>query len=301
MEKLNKIPEFFIEKLENQYGKEITNQILDGFNKDKKVTIRINTLKANKEEILTELKNANIDYEFVNWYEDALVINNAKEFDLQNLEIYKDGKIYLQSLSSMLPPLFLEPKEGSDILDMCAAPGGKTSQISALTNNKSNITACEMNNIRYERLKYNMEKLGVKNINIMKKDSRILDDFFAFDNILLDAPCSGSGTINFNDDNTYKNFSLELVNKTCKLQRTLLNKAVKLLKKGNTMIYSTCSILQEENEDIVQNVLNQNNVEVVPIEMNEIPVLPSKIEGAICVMPNELFEGFFVVKLRKIK
>lgn len=301
MEKLNKIPEFFIEKLENQYGKEITNQILDGFNKDKKVTIRINTLKTNKEEILTELDKANINYEFVNWFENAIIINNVVERDLQNLGIYKEGKIYLQSLSSMLPPLFLDPKEGCDILDMCAAPGGKTSQIAALTNNKSNITACEMNNIRFERLKYNMEKLGVKNINIMKKDSRILDDFFAFDNILLDAPCSGSGTIVLNDENTYKNFSLNLVNKTCKLQKTLLNKALKLLKKGNTMIYSTCSILQEENEDIVQNVLNQDNIEVVPIAMENIPLLPCKINGAICVMPNEYFEGFFVVKLRKIK
>lgn len=299
MEKLNKVPEFFIEKLEKQYGKEISNQIIDGLFKNKKVTIRINTLKTNKNEILNELKKENINYEFANWYEDALIITNALERDLQNLEIYKEGKIYLQSLSSMLPPLFLEPQEGKDILDMCAAPGGKTSEIAALTKNKANITACEMNNIRYERLKYNMEKLGVKNINIMKKDSRILDDFFAFDNILLDAPCSGSGTINFNNENTYKNFSLELVNKTCKLQKNLLNKAIKLLKKGNTMIYSTCSILQEENEDIVQNVLNQNNLEVVPIEVKDIPLLPCKINGAICVMPNDFFEGFFVVKLRK--
>ena len=299
MEKLNNVIDFLTEKLEAQYGKEITGKILDGFKKEKKVTIRVNTLKTRKEEVLEVLEKNKITYKPLDWYEDALIINNAKENDLQNLDIYKDGKIYLQSLSSMLPPIFLEPKPGQDILDMCAAPGGKTSEISAITGGKSNITACEMNNIRFERLKYNMEKLGVKNINIMKKDSRILDDFFSFDNILLDAPCSGSGTINFNIENTYKNFSQDLIYKTCRLQKTLLNKAVNLLKKGNTMIYSTCSILKEENECMIYELLKQNKVEIIPIEIKNIPLLPTDLSGAICVMPNEFFEGFFVVKLLK--
>lgn len=84
------------------------------------------------------------------------------EKEIKNLPIYEEGKIYLQSLSSMLPPIILEPKEGADILDMAAAPGGKTTQIAALTNNKANITACEKNKIRTERLKYNLEKQGAK-------------------------------------------------------------------------------------------------------------------------------------------
>lgn len=299
MERLNNIPEFLKEKLTLQYGEAIANQIVEGYSQNKSVTLRINTLKASKEEIENILQNEDIEFEHVDWYKDAIIIKNAKEIDLQALEIYKEGKIYLQSLSSMLPPIFLNPKEGIDILDMCAAPGGKTSQIAALTNNQSNITACEMNHIRYERLKYNMEKQGVKSINIMKKDSRFLDDFFSFDSILLDAPCSGSGTINLNDENSYKNFSLELINKSCRLQLALLRKATKLLKRNQEMIYSTCSILQEENEDIINKIISENNLEVVPINAPNIPLLPSKIKGTICVMPNNLYEGFFVAKLKK--
>lgn len=299
MEKLNSVPEFLKEKLVKQYGIELTKKIIEGYSLNKKVTLRVNTIKSSKEEIQKELQNENIEFENVDWYKDAIIIKNSRETDLQALEIYKEGKVYLQSLSSMIPPIILEPKEGQDILDMCAAPGGKTSQIAALCNNKANITACEMNNIRLERLKYNMEKQGIRNINIMKQDSRFLDDFFSFDNILLDSPCSGSGTIDLNNENSYKNFSLSLINKSCKFQVSLLKKAIKLLKKGQEMVYSTCSILEEENEDIINKAIEENNIEVIPIKIHNIPLLPSKIDGTICVMPTDLYEGFFVAKLKK--
>ncbi len=286
-------------KLEKQYGIELKNKIFGGYNSKRRVTFRVNTLKSSNDEIVRVLNENNIDFEKVAWYDFAFILKNVTEKEIEELDIFKAGKIYMQSLSSMLPPIILNPVEGRDILDMCAAPGGKTSEIAALTNNKSNITACEMNKIRFERLKYNMEKQGVRNINIMKKDSRILDDFFSFDQILLDAPCSGSGTINLNNENTYKNFSVELVNKSSKLQITLLRKAIKLLKKNQEMVYSTCSILQEENEDIINKILSENNLEIVPIEIKDIPLLPTKIPGSLCVMPTELYEGFFVIKLKK--
>jgi len=301
MEKLNNLPKFLIEKLENQYGKELTEKILEGYEIEKNVTLRVNTLKSTKKEVEEVFRKEKIDFEFVDWYDDAFIIKNVKESFLQKLDIYIDGKIYLQSLSSMLPPIILEPKENMDILDMCAAPGGKTSELATLCLNKVNLTACEISNIRYEKLKYNMEKQGVRNINIMKKDSRFLDDFFSFDSILLDSPCSGSGTIDLNSASTYKNFSIDLVKKSCKLQNSLLRKALKLLKKGHEMVYSTCSILSEENEDIIKNILQEGNIEIIPIDDLNVPMLPSKIKGTLCVMPNYLYEGFFVAKIRKIK
>ena len=219
------------------------------------------------------------------------------------MEIYRNGEIYFQSLSSMIPPIVLNPKSKENILDMAAAPGSKTTQIAAMTNNSSFITACEKNKIRAERLKYNIEKQGVKNTYIMGVDSRNLDEMFSFDKILLDAPCSGSGTIDFSE-NIEKYFNLDLVKRSSKLQLELLNKAIKLLKKGNELVYSTCSILQEENEDIINKVLEKNNVEVIPIDLQnfeEIPKLPTKIDGSLLVRPDEYYEGFFVVKLRKIR
>ena len=301
---LEKLPQFLIKELNNQYGEEITNKILKGYEQNRIVSLRVNTLKTDVKKACEELSKNNIEFENVSWSDVALVIKNATEENLQKLSIYENGEIYLQSLSSMLPPVIMEPKENTDILDMTAAPGGKTTQIAALTNNEANITACEMNNIRIEKLKYNIEKQGAKSVAIMQADSRNLSDYFAFDQILLDAPCSGSGTMDLNNEKTYKNFTDILVEKSTKSQLTLLKKALKILKPGHEMIYSTCSILARENEQILTKALKGINAEVVPIEIKgieDIPVLPTKIEGTLCVCPNKYYEGFFVAKIRKNK
>lgn len=293
---------FLEEKLEKQYGKKITKEIIEGYQEKRKTTLRINTIKSNIEEIKNELEKEKIEYETVKWSKEALIIKNADEKTIQEMEIYKNGKIYLQSLSSMLPPIILEPQEGTDILDMAAAPGGKTTQIAAITNNKAHITACEKNKIRAERLKYNVDKQGATCVFIMPKDSRFIDDFFSFDQILLDAPCSGSGTLDYNDANVEKYFTEQLIERSSKTQKTLLSKAIKLLKPGHEMVYSTCSILDCENEDVVASVIKNGNIEIVPINfegMEELPILPTKISGTLCVKPTELYEGFFVAKIRK--
>ena len=295
---------FLEEKLEKQYGTKITKEIIEGYQTKRKTTLRINTIKSNIEEIKKELEKEKIEYETIEWSKEALIIKNADEKTIQEMEIYKNGKIYLQSLSSMLPPIILEPKEGTDILDMAAAPGGKTTQIAALTNNKAHITACEKNKIRAERLKYNVDKQGATCVFIMPKDSRFIDDFFSFDQILLDAPCSGSGTLDYNDANIEKYFTEQLIERSSKTQKTLLSKAIKLLKPGHEMVYSTCSILDCENEDVVSSVIKNGNIEIVPINfegMEELPILPTKISGTLCVKPTELYEGFFVAKIRKNK
>lgn len=293
---------FLKEKLEKQYGTEITKEIISGYQTKRKTTLRINTIKSDIEEIKNELEKEKIEYEQVKWSKEALIIKNADEKAIQEMEIYKNGKIYLQSLSSMLPPIILEPKEGTDILDMAAAPGGKTTQIATLTNNKAHITACEKNKIRAERLKYNVDKQGATCVFIMPKDSRFIDDFFSFDQILLDAPCSGSGTLDYNDANIAKYFTEQLIERSSKTQKTLLSKAIKLLKPEHEMVYSTCSILSCENEDVVASAIKSENIEIVPINfdgMEELPILPTKIPGTLCVKPTDLYEGFFVAKIRK--
>ena len=293
---------FLEEMLEKQYGAEKTKEIINGYQTKRKTTLRINRIKGNIEEIKNKLEKSKIEYEEVPWSKEALIIKNADEKSIQEMEIYQDGKIYMQSLSSMLPPIILEPKEGIDILDMAAAPGGKTTQIAALTNNKAHITACEKNKIRVERLKYNVDKQGATCVFIMPKDSRFIDDFFSFDQILLDAPCSGSGTLDYNDANIEKYFTEQLIERSSKTQKTLLKKAINLLKPGHEMVYSTCSILSCENEDVVESILKDEKIEIVPISfegIESLPVLPTKISGTLCVCPTELYEGFFVAKIRK--
>lgn len=294
--------EFLSKMLEEQYGIEIAKKIIEGYTKQRKTTFRVNTLKSSIIEIEEKLKQTNIEYDRIPWYEEAIIVKNADRKTIQELDIYKNGEIYLQSLSSMLPPIILGPKERADILDMAAAPGGKTTQMAALSKNKAHITACEKNKIRAERLKYNIDKQGATSVFVMTKDARYIDDFFSFDQILLDAPCSGSGTLVINDNKIKNEFTKELVERSMSAQLNLLKKAIKILKPGSEMVYSTCSVLACENEDIIQNVLSTGKVEVVPIDftgIENIPVLPTKIDGTLCVCPNELYEGFFVAKLIK--
>ncbi len=294
------IPDFLTELLIKQYGKEITNKILQGYAAHRDITFRVNPLKTNIQLIEEQLSKQNIIFEHVSWYKDAFVIKNVQKKQIQELEIYQSGKIYLQNLSSMLPPIALEPKIGENILDMTAAPGGKTTQIASLTGNKAFITACEKKPIRAERLKYNLEKQGVTCTFVMVKDARNLDDYFSFDKILLDAPCSGSGTLCSFETN--KNFTQNLIQKSINTQFALLKKALKLLKPGKEMVYSTCSILECENEKIIKKVIEEENAQIVPIQikgLNEISLLPVSIKGTICVCPTQQYEGFFMAKIKK--
>lgn len=291
------VPEFLKEKILKNYNEEYLELITKGYNIDRPVTLRINNLKTTKEEVLNIFKDNNIEYEEVKWYENALIIKNVKEDIITKLDIYEKGYIYLQSLSSMLPPLFMNLKENSQILDMAAAPGGKTTEMAAISNNTIMITATEKNKIRSDRLKYNIEKQGAKKVQILNEDARNLNEYFIFDEILLDAPCSGSGTLT---NNNIENFNEDLVNRSINFQKTLLTNAIKHLKTGCEMIYSTCSILKEENEEVLNYVLQNNDIEIIPIKQIEgLPYLPVTIPGTICLYPNELYEGFFVSKIRK--
>lgn len=298
---MNNNLEFLKQKLLIQYGDEYTNKIIDGYNKKIKVTFRVNTLKKSVSEIEEVLNKNNIEYE-KSPIENALIIKHDDEQLIRNLSIYDAGEIYMQSLSSMIPAIILDPKENENILDMCAAPGGKTTQLSVLSKGKALITAIEKNKVRSERLKYNIQKQSASGVNVLVEDARKLSDFLSFDKILLDAPCSGSGTVKLYDEKTFKFLNEEMIKRSEKTQFELLKKAIKILKAGHEMVYSTCSILKEENEFNIEKILKQGDVEIVPIENNflkHIETLPVTIKGTICVCPSDLYEGFFIAKLRK--
>lgn len=295
------IPNFLVEKLKKQYGEKETKKIIEGYSKKRPVTLRVNLLKVTTKQIEEQLKKEEIVYQKVSWSSEAYILENVTEKQIRTLNIYENGEIYLQSLSSMLPAIVLNPKPEENILDMAAAPGGKTTQLAALSQNKSLITACEKNKIRAERLKYNVEKQGANKVNVLIEDARNLSNYFSFDKILLDSPCSGSGTINLENQ---KFFTQELVTRSIKTQKQLLQKAISILKPGSQMVYSTCSILQEENEEQLKELISKKKVEIIPIDkklFEGVPMLPTKIEGTLCVCPTNLYEGFFVAILRKEK
>lgn len=290
--------EFLKKLLSNEYSNNYVYNILDGYNVNRKTTIRVNTLISTFEEVIQFLDKNNISYSAVNDIPNAIIINDS--YDVTKTNLYENGAIYLQSLSSMLPPLILNPKEDAHILDMCAAPGSKTTQLAALTNNKACITACEFDKIRAERLKFNLNKLGTSRVTVLVKDSRNLDEFFRFDTIMLDAPCSGSGTVLLKDESKQV-FNQKVIDKCQKRQISLLKKGLSMLNKNGILVYSTCSILKEENEQVLKACLN-GNFELIPIDRSQydLPYLPS-LENTITIAPTELYEGFFVAKIKRIK
>lgn len=298
------IPSFLIDKLNTYYNETEVKEILNGYKINRIVSLRVNTIKENTDNIKKVLNDNNILFKEVSWYKEAFIIENANEEKIRELDIYKEGKIYLQSLSSMIPPLILNPQENELILDMAAAPGGKTTQIAALTNNKAMITAIEKNKIRASKLKYNLELQGTKKVSLLVSDASKLDEYFMFDKILLDAPCSGSGTLIDNNINE-KYFNINLINISVERQKRLIEEAIKHLKINGTLVYSTCSILKEENEEIIKYILNKyNNIKLDYIDYNkykDIPILSSELEGTLTILPNKYYEGFFVAKLIRIK
>ncbi len=290
--------EEYIELIKREYPNDY-NDIINGLLNKRYESFRINNLLGTKDEVLNYLNDNNIEYENVSFYSDSYVIKS--DINLYDSNLFKDGKIYLQSLSSQIPPLCLDLDDSYDILDMCAAPGGKTSLIADITKNSKSIMAVESNKIRAQKLKYNLEHLNCK-ANVMVMDSTKLDSFFRFDTILLDAPCSGSGTINLGSEKDLKNFSLLLVKNSSNIQKKLLKKAIEILKPGKTMIYSTCSILKEENEDVLKTVLNKNIIlEDINLDIDKSNLLPSNLDKVLTIKPSKYYEGFFIAKIKKLR
>ena len=298
------VPAYLAQRLEAQYGAQTAQRIVQGYGAQRAVTLRVNALKTDVQAVRAALDAQGIRTQTVPWYADALIVCGAREDALTRLDFYARGEIYLQSLSSMIPPLVLGAAPEDDVLDMAAAPGGKTTQIAALTGNRAMITACEMNSIRAERLRYNVERQGASRVTVMETDARRLDDLFRFDAILLDAPCSGSGTVQLAGARTRARFTKEILDKAAGRQEALLIKALTLLRPGRAMVYSTCSVLAQENEQVVSCALRRANAEIEPIDMTAfagVPVLPVSLPGTLCVCPDERYEGFFVARIRRKK
>ena len=304
----SKLPLDFIENLYKTYNTRIADKILLGMGERRFTTLRVNTLKSNVEEVKECLEKQNVEFEIVSWYKDAIIIKNAQESDLQKMDLYKDGKIYLQSLSSMIPPLVLNPKEGEKVLDLTAAPGSKTTQMVALMKNEGYILANELDKLRCERLKYNVNMQGAKIVETINENGRIIGDKYPeyFDKVLLDTPCSGEGRFIVNDVKTYKNWSTKQVEELIKVQKDLFTSAVKALKINGEMVYSTCTLNLKENEEIVNWAIKE-----YPLELEQIKIdlkntikgvtkgLDSSLSKSIKMIPTKNQEGFYIAKLRK--
>ena len=295
-----KLPVDFIQNLYTEFNKNVADRILEGMSNNRLTTIRVNTLKYNINDLKEYLDNNKITYELVDWYKDALVIKNVKEKELENLEIYKNGQIYIQSLSSMIPALALKPKENDKVLDLTAAPGSKTTQMACMMNNKGYILANEIDKIRCQRLEYNVKMQNAEIVDVINEDGKNIHKKYQeyFDKVLLDTPCSGEGRFLTQNPKTYNSWSKDEVSRLEKLQKELIKSGIIALKSGGIMCYSTCTLNKVENENIIKWAKDNFNIELLDIDLkikNSIKVMKKSLK----ILPNEMQEGFFIAKFRK--
>ena len=256
---------------------------------------------------MSQLRSLGVRFQRVDFLKNALIIQNKSEKFFEDLEIYKNGEIYFQGISSQLPVLFLDPKPGETVLDLCAAPGSKTTQIAMAMQNQGKIVANEIDQIRFERLKYNLKKQGVKIAETICGNALSIAEKFPtyFDKILADVPCSAEGRINIGDPRSYRFWSEKVVNSNAKLQKKILSEAVEALKPGGTIIYSTCTLAPEENEMVVEWFLNeygkQFRLEKIELEFQYKLPISGSFGACLKAMPSNISEGFFVAKFKNLE
>ncbi len=260
------IPEQFKKRMEGYLGEKEYSEFISSFDNDKRYhALRVNTLKTDLESLQDKLKylEKRVTWEDTGFYYDD-------ESEPGKHPFHEAGLFYIQEPSAMSPVHFLDPKPGDKVLDLCAAPGGKTTQIATLMKGEGILVTNEINRDRAKILSLNVERLGIANALVLNEDSARLSEVFEgyFSKILVDAPCSGEGMFRKND-NAGDEWSPENVRLCAERQHEILDNASKMLLPGGRLVYSTCTFSADENEETVLRFLFEHpdfhavNVELV--------------------------------------
>ena len=303
-----RLPREFTQFLDAAFPQSVAEAILRGMGSRRCTTLRVNTLRCDAATLMRFFRESAIKHRRVPWYPDAFVLSELRERDAEGWDVYTQGRIYLQSLSSMVPVLALGPLPGEQVLDIAAAPGSKTTKLAALMENAGRITANALDGVRAERLAYNVRLQGCGNVEVRVGRGEKLGEGEpeCYDRVLLDVPCSGEGRFIVFEPATSRGWSRKRITEYVRLQKKLLASGARALKPGGVLVYSTCTLNLEENEKAVQWAL-----ENLPLAVERIPVtIPGSYSGmarglhpsvgkALRIFPDAEREGFFVCRMKK--
>lgn len=278
------MPLWIIEELLKDEDVDKVEEICNNLNLKPNITIRINSLKTNKNELKEKLKNKNIIVEDGK-QKDFLYLKNIK--NITDLDEYKKGLFTLQDESAGFTAIILEPKEGEKVLDACSSPGGKTTYIAELMQNRGEILAWDLHKYRIKKVDENAKRLGIDIIKTEQNDASILNQNYIekFDKILIDVPCLGIGVIKRKPDIKWQR-KKEDIKEIIKIQMKILETCSKYLKKEGILVYSTCSIISSENDKIIQEFIKNNkNFEILETKK---------------IYPDKYVDGFFMSKIKRI-
>jgi len=310
-----KLPSHFIERMRLIFPPERFSELMHTFTQKKPTTFRINTLKIGILEAEERLKREGFKTEKVSWYPEAFILRNAGKKELMKSELYKEGCIYIQGLSSMLPPLVLNPIPGECILDLASAPGSKTTQMAVLMKNQGKIIAVEKIKDRFFKLLSNLKEQGITNTEAILGDGEKIwfkyKDFF--DKVLLDAPCSSEGRFDTTNPKTFLYWKEKKIKEMVHKQKRLLFSAFQAVKVGGLILYSTCTFSPEENEGVINWLLKKfpGKITLKKIKLNLSNFIPglkkwkdeefsSLIHNCVRVLPTSEMEGFFLCLIQKL-
>lgn len=282
------MPEWIVKKFCDEYGEEETANICQNLNLRPNISVRINRLKGKM-----DLGEKGI-------LEDFRTITGTK--NITKTKEYIEGNITIQDEAAGLSSFVLAPKEGEIVLDACSAPGGKTTYLAELMHNKGKIVAWDIYEERLKQVEQNAKRLGIDIIQTEVHDATKLKEEYVekFDKILLDVPCLGLGVIRRKPDIKW-NRQEEDIKEISDIQFNILKTCSKYLKKNGTLVYSTCSMLKEENDAIIEKFIKEEKFETVNIE-EQIPNEFSKIttNNMVQFLPSQNHDGFFITMLKKI-
>ncbi|WP_348518973.1 RsmB/NOP family class I SAM-dependent RNA methyltransferase [Campylobacter sp. CCS1377] len=287
--------------LDGLYDEKQVLDILESFDKPKDICVFINTLKSNELDFEELLKQ--VDIAFVKLDKYCYKIDHKDKNTLTRLKAFELGYFYVQNYSSYLCAKNLNVKPNESVLDMCAAPGGKSINLANFMENQGYLACVEASKDRFFVLKKNLQNYGVKIAKCFLKDAKSIGKICPskFDKILLDAPCSTFAKSGFLIQKNLKE-----IKQISNLQKRLLNSALKALKQDGELIYSTCTFTRYENEEVLENALNgEIKIEILDLNLDKIEAVAAKssefdaLKKAKRILPNNLNDGFFICKIKK--
>lgn len=284
------LPEELTRYIFNNYGMEYTKNFLRYINSEQTISIRVNNLKTDEDTLKKSLEDKGYKVENGNLSVNALKILNPS--GLVNTDEFKNGFFTIQQEGSMKTIEILDPKENSKILDLCAAPGTKTSYIGEYVKNNGEIIANDISEDKLPLIKENIDRLGLENIKLTSFDASILKKEYEdqFDYVLIDAPCSGLGVMGRKPEIRY-NRSRDDIKILAELQKEILKNAIKYLKKDGVLVYSTCTIGDIENKENFLYLSSDDNLEIMSIDGKDYIEYVNYIDKT---------DGFFISKFKKI-
>lgn len=294
-------PQWLVKLFIEQYGREVGEKILIGLNERPSVTVRVNSIKKDYEEVFTELKDSG--YTVEEGYVCPEAIKIVKGRNIEENPLFIQGNITVQDESAMLVAPSMDVKEGVTVLDLCSAPGGKTTHIGELMNNTGKILAFDIYDHKLELIKENTNRLGLKNINVDLLDATTFQPELSekADRVLIDVPCSGLGIIRKKPEIKY-NKNLKELGTITKIQREIMKNAKEYVKKQGIILYSTCTLNKEENEENIKWFIKEHpNFKVEPLYFGNAENIMYHEDGYVTILPNEHMDGFFIAKIRRDK